>query len=510
MLSPKQLWSKYGLIALFPFAFTGMTMGLLPIRCWDYWWHVALGALLDATGQFPDKVYYLYTMDPKGPSYVQPWLSQWLFFQSQQHFGEVGVLVWRNLASAFASGVGGVVAWRRSGSAILGATLAILGSTFAGGFVEARSHLGAWPLFFPALGLAYAARAHGWSMRWPMIGLPLLAALWANLHGTFMIPGLIAFAASAAALLDRWRAPQRFSPRTTALWATTAALAFLAAGVNPMGLRIYAYMAMMGTNEVLLRTVSDFFPTTLSFPDSLGPAFYTVLTMILVLAWRKRRELDLFDLFLLAGFAVLSIRQCRELMWFGFLLPIAASPLLHGLTRDEDTAQPANTLPYKLAAAALLIAPLLTQPWWPFMRPVMASLDLEDKPRSSSPFMGTILRATPVEAADLLAQSKLQDLRIYNDQYYSGYLMYRLQDPTNPQPLVFTDHRYELPPSTLWDEYYAIGSAKGWREAFAKYKINAVIASTAAQNALIQALRADPAWREALKNDDHSLFLPAQ
>jgi hypothetical protein len=500
------LWSKQGVIAALPFAFIGVAMGLLPIRCWDYWWHVAMGAILHATHRVPDSALVLYTMPADAPSFVQPWLAQWLLYQSQTHVGELGALIARNLLTAGAFGGISLVAWRRSGSALIAATLTIIAATLANPFIDARTHLLAWPLLFPTLALAYAARRQRVAMRWAALGLPLITALWANLHGTFIFPALIAAAALAACITDRWRAPERRSAKTCAAWAATIAACLLAACLNPRGPAIYAYMFTLSAHPLIRDTVSEWFPTTLTFPAILGPGFYLLLAATAALGWRRRAALDVMDLCLLAGFALLAARQCRELMWFAMVYPIAAAPCFTGLTPPPAPDAPRRR--YKLALAAILAAPLLAQPWLPPIRPLIAALDLPEPARVLTPLQGTILRATPVEAADILATRDRATLRIFNDQSYSGYLLYRLQDPAHPTQLVFTDHRYELPPLSVWLEYDAISRAEGWQDAFARHHINAVIASTRDQLPLLLAMRRDPAWREALTTPDHALFLP--
>jgi hypothetical protein len=509
-ISPDALW-----VALAA-AFTGAVAGQWPVRNWDFWWHVVMGRLAATTGQHPDKLYFLYTMDPQAPSYVQAHLAQRTFWALQQLGGDsvIPVLLTRNLGLMAVALVSALVAWRRSGSGLVAATLVVMASSFTTTYVDARSHLLVWPLFVPALGLAYAARA-GKISPWLIAALyPALTALWANLHGSFLIPSLIALAALAAAVSDRWLAPQRWRPNHLAAWVLTLPLCWIAPAAHPMGLRgNYDYLRLMMQSESLRSVSSEWYPTTPLFPDVIGTLFYLLVPLLAALAYRQHRRgqrLNLLDLFLLAGFALMSLKQCRDLMWFGFTLPIAASPLLSGLVTPKPTAKGRQRTAILAASAAALSLALVAQPWHAAYRTVMPALVQEKPVRDRDPHMGVLLRATPIEAA---AQIKAHPLfhphttRVFCDHNYAGFLLYTLQDPARPTPMTFTDHRYEIITRAIWHEYYLISEAQpGWAERLDHYRVDFVIAS-AEQAPLQRALAAHPAWKLLSTHPDHQLYV---
>ena len=62
--------------ALVPFALLGISLGMMPLRSWDYWWHISFGRVIASTGEMPLFNHFLYTLPADTPSYVQAWLSQ--------------------------------------------------------------------------------------------------------------------------------------------------------------------------------------------------------------------------------------------------------------------------------------------------------------------------------------------------------------------------------------------------------------------------------------------------
>jgi hypothetical protein len=505
-----------GLIIAAACAFIGANAGLWPVRNFDYWWHVAMGRLGATTGTIPDQILFVYSVDPLAPSFVQAWLSQRIFWWMQHVSGDsvVPVLTLRNLALTAAAAIGGLVAWRRGAPALLVATMLIGASSLISAYVDARSHLMAWPLIFPVLAACYGARAGVVSMRWPLVVLPVITALWSNLHGSFLVPSMVAFAFGVASLLDKWRRPDQFHARLPALWGATIALNVLSVLTQPLGAKNYEYMVYMVSSPALRQISTEWYPTTPWFPVGNGAMFYLVLVALGVLAWRRRREVDLVDLFLLAGFALLSIRQCRELMWFGLVLPIAAAPLLRDLIPKREAVEPAHASRWLALIGCVSALPLLTQPYNPLYRRLMPPLAVEFPQRDREPHLGVFLRNTPVEGADklveLLDAGSLErgTMRLFAPHDYSGYLLHRLQQPGSSWPMVFTDHRYEIITAEQWDIYDRISAAEpGWREELARYEVDVVIASSSEQAPLQARLGESAEWSELVTEADYTLFV---
>jgi hypothetical protein len=500
--------------------FASTTHALIPLRDWDHWWHMIMARVASA-GQATDRVHFLYTMDPHAYSYVQPWLSQHIFVWMQDALGDSPAiaLATRDLLMGASFTLAAIVAWRRSGSALIGAALALWGQTLTASFFGVRTFMLPWPLFLACLAITYAARAGRLPTWTAALALPACAALWANLHGTFLIPACIALAALTSTLSDRWLNKDSWSGRDALWWATTLALCLIAPICNPMHHHIYSYMVMMARSPALAAFSGDWFPMTPLYPDTVGAAFYLTLISGLALWAITRRadppRADVLDLLLLAGFGALAIRQCREIIWFGLVAPIAIAPALRG--RVAITTLPPGSLASRPATgiAALLLASaiaLIAQPWSAPWREVMLSVTLEEPPHTSGPQRALVPAAAPYEAISHLKAhhaALLPTLRVFCAHNQSGYVLYHLQDPARPSPMVFTDNRYELPSLALWDKYYTIAEAKpGWDTLLKDYGVHAVLAGPDDMPALVDALKADPRWRAVPLGDARTqLFL---
>jgi hypothetical protein len=493
---------------LLPFTLIGGGLALMPLRSWDYWWHIAFGRVISATHEMPLYNHFLYTLPAEAPSYVQAWLSQWALYELHELLGLHGILILRNTVGAIAFTILGLWAAKRADSAPVGGILGCIGAVFGFFCVAARTHLLAWPLYLLVLPLAYAVRKR----RWPTAALallPLISVGWANLHGTFLVPTLVGLAFTGAAVADRvfGRTPYGENETKRLLaWVGATATSFGATFLNPRGAEIYLYLVDLPTNPENLATVTEWFPTTLSFPPFYGAFFWILLVATLVAMGRKRDEIDFADLFILVGFSLLAIRHSRALLWFGLSIPIVAAPYVRGLGRvfdrddeEESTASQAISL---VMAGALVVLPVLLQPWNPDdplaaqVQPVPTHLE--------PPFRGLVPADTPVEPALMLRV--VEEPRIFHDYRYPGFLLYVLQDET-PSQMVWVDNRIELPPPEIWRAYDRISRGEGWREAFAKFDVNAVVASTQNQQGLIDALRQSDDWSVEFENEAYALFV---
>lgn len=503
---------------LLPFGLLGGGMAALPLRSWDYWWHIAFGRVISATHEMPLYAHFLYTMPADAPSYVQAWLSQWALFELHEALGLGGVLIIRNLFAAAAFTFLGMWAAKRAGSAPLGGILACAGAVFGFYTIAARTHLLAWPLFLVVLAIAYAVR-RGTAGRRALVAIPLISVAWTNLHGTFLVPTLVMLAFFAAALADRvLPRPDAFggaAPTGGALgalpWGVAGLASFAGTFANPRGHEIYLYLVDLPTNPENLTTVTEWFPTTPLFPPFFGAFFWFLLVTTLALMWRRRRALDWADLFLLLGFSLLAIQHSRGLMLVGLCFPVVAAPYVAPLARFfQPTAAegPPSSISQTIAlatAVALVLLPFVVQPWG-VGDPLPAAVQAAPT-RTEEPLKGLVLENTPIGPAQILRGR--DDLRIFHDHQYPGFLLYWLDDEV-PDQLVFVDNRVELPPDSIWRLYESVSEGRGWREAFARFEINAVVASKDNQAGLIAALREAPAWRLAFENDYHALFLPSE
>ncbi|MBI5595163.1 MAG: hypothetical protein HY928_03635 [Elusimicrobia bacterium] len=170
-----------------------------PVRDLDTWWHLAAGRLIAASG-IPHSDPFSFVLAGR-PWVSFEWLSELLFWAAWRTGGAAPLVL---LCGAF-SAAGYLMAWRSSGARSLwGAVM------FGLAAAAARPWLVARPFVFDLTGIGLSAlllsdRAEGGLPRRAAL-LPVVAAVWANLHGA---AGLIVSAMAASAAIQAGRGPWR-------------------------------------------------------------------------------------------------------------------------------------------------------------------------------------------------------------------------------------------------------------------------------------------------------------
>jgi hypothetical protein len=226
--------------------------------------------------------------------------------------------------------------------------------------------------FFPALLLLLRTETAEAPRRIWLV--PPLLAIWGNLHGAV----LVGYAVVSAYLLF---ARMRFQPRMAAAVWVASTLALLA---TPELLDTVDYYRGVLTSEAARRGIGLWAPLTIASP--LDVLFLCAASLLIVLAVRGRART--WELVVLAGLAVLTVRTARSGVW---LLFAAAGPAARGFT-FRQALQP--------AVAAALATVLLAA----------TTVALIRGPRSTGAgerVLATSLEAaagTPILAEDVLAE----------------------------------------------------------------------------------------------------------
>jgi hypothetical protein len=510
----KRPWGLKVVWAVLPFALIAFGFGAQPLKSWDYWWHIAFGRQIADTMQMPIHNHFLYTLPADHSAYVQPWLAQWAMFLVHDTFGLQGMLLLRNLLAIFAFTILGYWASKRSGAVAVGSLLALAASAFGFFTIAARSEIFAWPMFLALVPLAYSLR-HGQIRHIALLAFPFSAALWANLHGTFVVPAAVCFAFAGADFADRYfKVSARSEEFLKAggphwmVWALTAVASMLAALLNPRGTDVYGYLWLMSTNAELRETVTEWWPTTPFYPDFFGAYFWAIFLGSLFLFWRNRERLDFADLGMLLWIALLTIPQTRFMLWFGLTLPVVVSPYLTGLAsqfKDESTPSPLMQNAHMALAVGLVAVAVWVQPWGSSNS---LAAEVQAAPtRITEPLLGLVLDDVPIEAAELVKARFTHTPRVFHDHRYPGFLIFWLGTST-PEQMVFVDNRIELPPQSLWREFDTIGNGIGWQEAFQRYGIEAVVTGYRHQAGLIKALKESTTWECPFDNTRYVACFP--
>jgi hypothetical protein len=371
----------------------------------DIWWHLRTGEWILAQHAVPHVDAY-----SRGQA-GSPWLAySWLFeMVVAKLFQGLGMAGFVAYASAMILAIT-VALFRLVRRLQVDFSLVVL-LTFAGCFSMGRLYSPRPWLFtilFFILEMDILMQARRTGRLRELLWLPLIFALWANVHIQF-IDGLIvlglAWLESVAGLW--WKAADtRARPTRMGLALAGSLLATL---VNPFGWRIYQAAYQLVTQEGALNQVTEL--QAIPFRSA---ADFTVLLLALgsaaALAW-KRRFLP-FETVLLVFAAVLAFRSQRD----GWLMAVVGVVILASAIAGRETA--AVRLPKLGTAMALLAAGLTILAGFHMMQVNNARLAKD------------LAKYMPVQAVEAV-KAKSYGGPLFNDYNWGGYLIWALRMPVS-------------------------------------------------------------------------------
>lgn len=498
-------WVRRFAWAALPPALIAAGYALLPLQSWDYWWHLAIGRLIDVEGRVPRRALFLYTMEADAPSIVQPWLAQWILYRIHEAFGLRANLALRGVLVAGALWVTTWAALGRSRARLACVLVAAVSGFLALPLLDVRTSLFVLPLF---VGLFVLGRrvAAARSVRAWLAAFPIVAALWANLHGSFVLPALLAGLFGVASLM-RGEANAAAGPGSL-VWGLVAAVSLAAPLVHPRGIEVWRYVYRVATDPVVREGVTEWGPTTLAYPSVAGPLFYVVWIGGAALMWVHRRSLSWSDAIAFFVFGAMAALQARWLVWFALAAPIVLSPALEPdrapeRSPDQIASEGGRWWGAGVAAAAVVASVALQPiwPWWPSIAVRHATVPV----RSEGRYAGSVLEETPVDSLAFLREQS-PPARMFHDERYAGFLLFHLLDE-RPRRIVFVDQRVELPGESIWSTYRETIRGRDWRSTFEKYDIRLALLNRRRQARLAGALDEARDWRELHRSGANLLYV---
>ncbi len=325
----------------------------VPIGDSDAGWHLALGRLIAQHG-LPSTNALAWTARDV-PWYDTSWLWDLASYALTARFGLIGLQGLTFVAFGLALWALGWACEKADpgrGAWLVPAIALLLVPR-----LTVRPHVATWTGFAAVLALCLASERGGW--RWRAACIPVIAFA-GNLHSG---------APFAAGLLGLWCA-QAFSRRSDLREAAIAAGGVLALCANP-GLTFNLRSLVWHLRVQELVVIGEYLP-----PHPLvEPAFYLLLPLALLLAWRVRRERPAV-LASVVLFAALGLKAQRMVYEFEILIaPLLATGLAQVRARHGVRLQAAVVLLATLLAGAShrrLPATRLAPEWDPQKLPVRA------------------------------------------------------------------------------------------------------------------------------------------
>lgn len=451
-----------------------------PISPNDYWWYVRLGQEITSWGQIPTVDAFSSTRAGE-PMVYHSWLSAVIFWTVYNAGGLTLTFVLRGVVLAIFY----ATIWklcRETGLVPQLATLVMVVAVLATmNNWAVRPQLLVYPLFGLYVFILWRELSGRDSAVWV---LPLLMALWVNLHGSFVLGFLLVGAAFVTSSAHRKK-----------LLAVLVGL-FVASLVNPRGWEAWTYVLSLLTDASSQEYSREWFaPSASSF---VGKVFFVWLLAFSWLTSRSSRQLTWTQWLWFFGFGWLALSGFRYVVWFVVLLASFSAYLLVPLTPVRLQQAVAETEVKPRANIAIVTMLLLLSL---LMLPDMRKVFWEESPNSWSD-------STPVAATAWLAeQAESLPGPMWADLDFASYHVFAL-----PQYPVWIDTRFELYPVEHWERYLDIGTAvPNWQELLDEEGINLLLLNPSEQERLIQAVELHPQdWVLCYEDETAVLFVRAE
>ncbi|HET9847866.1 MAG TPA: hypothetical protein VFR68_04840 [Candidatus Dormibacteraeota bacterium] len=438
---------------------TLLMAAIQPVTDPDFWWHLTTGNWILSHHAVPRHDLYTFTVSD------HRWIThEWLSEVILAMLYAVGRLPPVSLVLGAVTAAGFVFVYlstdRRVNFVIRGLTLAL-------GVAAAN------PIWGPRIQMitfALSALTYWWVRRYcegrsrALYALPLLMLLWVNLHAGFVFAyAIVGIALLVEGIRYLLRRPDALPFAQLRAMAVVLVASVAVAIINPNGWDIYLYPFQTGGSQVQQQLIVEWFSPNFQMPQIW--AFELMIFLIIgAIALARRIEPRQFLLLLLGlGMALHSVRNLPFFM-------LVAVPAL------TDYAQQARerlswTWPRRLPRTSPLTFALNL-----VMIVALALLVLvASAPSLVQRVNGKLVaRDFPIKAADFLVQHPAPGhmLNVYG---WGGYLIFRLNDPSHPQP-VFVFGDAALDGDQLLSDYSHLQSlAPDQQKLLDRYQINWVI-----------------------------------
>lgn len=460
-----------------------------PVSDSDFWWHIAAGKwivehrALPATDPFG--MYSAADMVRNDTVLRGQWLGQVALYGMFELGGSPGVVLLRAL---LLTGCLGLLFWRahRLGAAAWASWAVLIpGGLLALGFTNDRPQLFSYllaSLLFLAIENYQRTRARGW-----LWTLPLIAVVWANTHGAFLLAVALLPLYVAALWLQARLTQQNFRAQHGAL--ALAAFAFVTATpLNPNGLTTYAYLFGLEGSALQAATSEYISSFALYQLGNFVPQVWVAILYILALVaciglWRSDRPR-------LALVIFLGVIGAWSYRYLAFMIFIAGPYLAAGLTAALK-ANMRPSIPYSGVALLLMlaIAAIVTG--------VQNGMALRSDVNRSM---------FPVAALDRLGDQAVYG-KVFNHMQWGGYLLWRL----GPRASLYVDGRM-LDSSRLEPYRHMLWATPAGIELLRQEQFDMVMLPpsnrfTGERYALIDYLRMRPEWHLLYQDRNAVVFV---
>jgi hypothetical protein len=313
-----------------------------------------------------------------------------------------------------------------------------------------------------------------WVGRHPMIVLPAIFWLWANVHGTFAL----GFAYLGLHLVGRWLEGHRpWDGRERRLLAG-AGIGFLACFVNPYGAALVTFpVDLLRRGDVLDGVIEWSSP---DFHTVRGLAFALwIVVFAAVIAKAPRGRVTLRDLVVTVPFLVLGLWALRNVTIAPLVgLPVLARAVAVPVRRPDQPLRFGRVLAAVIVGVAVIIGARAAR------QPDFA------------------LDEYPVRAIAAVEEQGLLGRRLLTDDFAAGYVILRY----SPDQRVFMDDRFDMYPRPVIRDFKTLNAgSRGWERVLRARDIEVVVWER--DRVLSQLLRERADWQLTYRDSKHNVFV---
>ena len=474
----------------------------------DTGWHIRTGDWIRQTGAVPRVDLFSYTM-PGRPWFAWEWLSDLLMAAVHRTYGLAGVVAAAIVVLLVAFAVLDRVIVSRGSSALLAFVLTSFAAAITLIHWLARPHLLSILLMVVWCSIVEDYRRHG--SRWIVV-TPLLVALWANLHGAFVVvfPMLAVYALGEwIELRSQARRPSKDVHAVLRTYAWVAALSALATLATPYGIALHGHLFGYLSDDRLLEAILEF--QSPNFHEIEGKTLEVLMLLAVAAAFNAMRGRRYVE----AGMVVLWTHMALQSRRHMALAAVVLMPII-----AEQWSALAREAGDRLASASTRSSGR----WRSLRARYRGFLAVDRQLHGIVVYPGILLfliaastpgawphglvprnfdpAKYPVAASDFIAD-KLPEGRIYAPDQYGSYLIYRFY----PRLEVFADGRsdfYRQGP-VLADMLTLSLLKPTWRDVLDRYGVRWMVLQRGEPLALAAALTGE--WSSLYRDDTAEIIV---
>ncbi len=472
---------------------------VLPVWHTDLWGHLNYGRWIVTHGTVP-------TVEPtlplaKGVPFVDlPWLSQVLGYTMISRFGIAGIQFLNGLGIATVAGLLMFGVFRRTRN--VGAALVTLLAFYWGSYQQilvVRPQLAGMVCFAVVFMMVTAPQ---WK-RWFPLAIAAVFAVWANVHGSFIVGLAMLGAMLTGRIVDVLLRTKelKFVFAETKIRGLLLALELSALAVllNPYGIGAYAEVFAVSGN-LNLQSLIEWDPLTLRMKQ--GRAAFCLAAGLFILYRFSPRRVTVGELLLLGGLSFGMLWHSRMIVWWAPVVAYYLGLHLAAVWRHLRHATPPVRREGGLWTVVTVGILWIAFAYSPFGVRVIQGPP-KDQDAVLKQFRRVVSPLTPIDVAGYLRRNPPVGM-VFNPYEWGDYLQWA--GPKEMQ--IYVNSHAHLIPTEVWRDYLNIvHTGTNWQEKLDRYSIQTVIASKLEQKDLVAAMESLEGWEKKYSDSKGIIFV---